>query len=337
MAEQLIPARWTQRVLDRLIPVAAGRAAAPGGIRFTERQLYYELCRVLAPAPRLPRRVAFTVPAPLPFAAFRAALARYGEVPGLLAPEPPRRAPPGTHTPEPDLFDYGLPRLLVCESHTVAQMLRANGLPLESATPVVSIAELPLRPAVVAMLTRGAGSVYVLHETSAAGLALPNRLPELAEIPDGLRVVPLGLRPRQAMGLHLFHTAPTVPGQPELLSGMLSASDPAAPDGTTSPAAPASAVREQPERTAGPALGDRGPAHPHRYPPESEPYSRPGFLDDRERTWLRRGRIVELDAVAPAVLLRSAHRLVRGVRTPPPPLAELRRARGSGFLTWPAA
>jgi hypothetical protein len=323
VAEQLTPARWTQRVLGRLLPVAASRAAAPSGIRFTERQLYYELCRLLIPAPPLPRRVAFTVPAPLSFATFRTALARHSEIPGLLTPAPPRTAPPGAHTSEPDLFDYGLPRLLICESHTVAHMLRANGLPMESATPVLSAAELPLHPGVTAMLARGSGDVHVLHEASAAGLAFPARLPELAGIPAGLRVVPLGLRPRQAMGLHLFHIdGPAVDsGRPVDES---SASDSPGPvlDG---PALDGPA----------PALGGRGSVAPGPDHPDNEPV--PGLLDEREQAWLRRGRIVELDAVHPAVLLRSVHRLVRGVRTPPPPLVELRHARRSGFLTWPAA
>lgn len=329
MAEQLTPARWTQRVFDRLLPVAASRAAAPSGIRFTERQLYYELCRLLAPANALPRRIAFTLPAPLSFTTFHAALARHGEIPGLLTPAPPRTAPPGAHTPEPDLFDYGLPRLLICESHTVAHMLRANGLPMESATPVLSAAELPLHPGVTAMLARGAGEVFVLHEASAAGLAFPTRAAELTGIPPGLRVVPLGLRPRQAMGLHLFHiVGPAVDS--ERSPGTSSASSAPGP-------AFGGSARRGPEVNAPPEA--TGVAPPARLLAAEHPDDEPGpcFLDEREQAWLRRGRVVELEAVPPAVLLRSVHRLVRGVRTPPTPLTQLRRARCSGFLTWPAA
>lgn len=331
MAEQLTPARWTQRVFDRLLPVAAARAAAPSGIRFTERQLYYELCRLLAPAPRLPRRIAFTVPAPLSFTTFQAALARHGEIPGLLPPAPPRTTLPGAHTPEPDLFDYGLPRLLICQSHTVAHMLRANGLPMESATPVLGAAELPLHPGVTAMLDRGGGEVYVLHEASAAGLAFPARPAELTGIPPGLRVVPLGLRPRQAMGLHLFHIdGPAVDSgrPPEALS---------APDAPGPAFDGRGSVRRGPEVITPPEV--TGVAPPARLLAEDHPGDTPGpgFLDEREQAWLRRGRSVEVEAVHPAVLLRSVHRLVRGVRTPPPPLTQLRRARRSGFLTWPAA
>lgn len=328
MAERVTPARWTQRVLDRLLPIAAAGAAAPSGLRFTERQLYYELCRLLAPMPRLPRRIAFTVPAPLSFATFRTALTRHGAVPGLLAPAPPRTVPPGAHTPEPDLFDYGLPRLLLCESHSVAHMLRANGLPMESATPVLSAAELPLDSGVAAMLTRGGGCVYVLHRAGAAGLAFPARAGELAGIPAGVRVVPLGLRPRQAMGLHLFHIdgPPVDPGGPPVVPSTPDAPGPVFDGRGSVPRGPGA---------VGPPEGAGGGPLPATDHPGGEPG--PGFLDERELAWLRHGRIVELEAVHPAVLLRSVHRLVRGVRTPPPPSTRLRHARRSGFLTWPAA
>lgn len=265
-----------QHMLDRLLRIAADRAAAPSGIRFTERQLYYEVCRLLTPTHRVPGRFACTVPAPLSHATFRTALDRR-EFPGLLTPTPPRTTRAGLHTPEPDLFDYGLPRLLVCESDAIAQMLRANGLPMESACPVLSASELPLDPGIAEMLARVDGTIYLLHDASPHGLTFPARLADLTEIPEGVRVVPLGLRPRQAGTLHLTH----------LRVPMLSAVA----------------------------------AH----------------MDSWERAWLRRGRFVEVEAVRPASLLRTVHRLVREVRPPRTGLPELRRARTTGFLTWPAA
>lgn len=260
-------------MIGRLLPRALAAATAPSGLRVTERQLYYELCRSLAPAHRLRRGPGFTVPVPLSYGTFRAAL---GDRPGLLDVPPPERAEPGRHTPEPDLFDYGLPRLLICRSHGIAHMLRANGLPMESACPVLSTAELPVHPGVARMLARVGGTAFVLHEASTAGVEFARQVRELAALPDEVAVVPLGLRPRQAAALHLFH----LPGA----------------------------------RTAPP----------------------PG-MDDRERRWLASGRTVELEAVRPAALLRTVHRLVRGVRTPRTPLFELRRTRDTGFLTWPAA
>ncbi|WP_280457600.1 hypothetical protein [Nocardia carnea] len=242
---------------DRVLRLAARRAAAPNGLLFTERQLYYEVCRTVLPVHRLPRRLAFTVPPVVSYRAFRAALDRIGEVPGLLGPPRPRPATAGAHTPEPDLFDYGLPRLLICGSAAVAAMLRANGIPMESACPVVSAADLPLAPGITAMLARAHGTVYVLHDASPAGLVFPERLPALTDIPDGVGIVPIGLRPAQTAPLHLTH-----------MSG---------------------------------------------------------------------SRAVEVESVNPAVLLRSVHRLVRDVHRTGSPLIDIRRARRTGFLTWPAS
>lgn len=196
----------TDKVLDRLLRGAIERAAAPNGVRFTERQLYFELCRGLVPVHRLPRRPAFTVSALVPYRVFRTALDRHGDVPGLLDPALPLPRGVGRYTREPDLFDYGLPRLLVCESTQVAAMLRANGVPMESACPVVSAADLPLDPGIAAMLGRAGGAtVYVLHDASDEGLAFPARLPSLTDIPDEVRVAGIGLSPSQAAPLHLPH------------------------------------------------------------------------------------------------------------------------------------
>ncbi|WP_228810172.1 hypothetical protein [Nocardia otitidiscaviarum] len=266
--------RMRRALLDRLLPVAVERAGAPGGLRFTERQLYYELCRVMWP--RLPRWPLFTVPTVVSYPAFRSALRRYGEIPGLLTCTPSHPRPAGRHTPEPDLFDYGLPRLLVAESDAVAQMLRANGVPMESACPVLSAAELPLDTRVVDMLARASGTIYLLHDANPAGLTFPARFTAGTEVPPGVRVVPLGLRPRQAGALHLAHHTGPTPDMPA----------------------------------------------PH--------------LDSWERAWLRRGRSVDVEAVRPAALLRTVHRLVRAVRPPRSALTELRTARSAGFLTWPA-
>jgi hypothetical protein len=231
-------------MIARALRIAAERVAEPGGIRFTERQLYYELCRVLRPWHRVSRRVPFPTAPPVSYSDFRELL---GPVPGLLPPPEPLGAP-GRHTTEPDLFDYGLPRLLVCQSAAVADMLRANGLPMESACPVYSLGDLPLDERVVSMLARVDGTVYVLHDASTAGLAVPGLMPA------GVRVSPLGLNHRQAATLHLTH--------------------------------------------------GRGPD----------------------------GRFAEVEAVRPAVLLRTVHRLVREVR---PQRPQWMIGREVGFLTWP--
>lgn len=189
--------------VDRALSVAVARAAEPGGLRFTERQLYYEMCRVLRPVHRAPRRPRFTVAPALSYRDFRAALSRRGTVPGLLteAELAPRAGFPGEHTAEPDLFDYGLPRLLICQRQQIAAMLCANGIPLESACPVLGPEELPLDPRVETMLSRVTGTIYLLHDATPAGLAwCAGTTPG-----PGVRMTVLGLRPSQAGAMHLVH------------------------------------------------------------------------------------------------------------------------------------
>jgi hypothetical protein len=186
-------------VVDRALAAAVVRAGAPGRIRFTRRQLYYELCRGLLPLHRLPRRVRFTLPAPVGYDRFLAALERHGPVPGLLA-DPAAREP----TPRddvPDLYDYGLPRLLVCQDAAIAGMLLANELHMESACPVFALPDLPLDPRLTAALLRtGDAVVYVLHDAGPAGYAAVESVRRWA---GELRVQPLGLRPVHAAALHL--------------------------------------------------------------------------------------------------------------------------------------
>ncbi len=274
--------RLRSGVLDRALAAAIARAGAPGRIRFTSQQLYYELCRVLDPLHAAPRLPMFTRPPAVSHATYLSALAalrRRGEVPGLLAAPAPRPAATlARHAAEPDVFDYGLPRILVCQHRGIAAMLHANDLPMESACPVFALADLPPDPRLVAALARaGDATVYVLHDASPTGMAVPDQVRERVDPPEGVRVVALGLRPRHAAALHL---------------------------------------------TAG-----RGPL--------DAPADSPHGLDPWERRWLADGRFAQVAAVNPARLLRTVHRLVRGVRRPRRTLPDLGRARAAGFLTWP--
>ncbi|MEW1723599.1 hypothetical protein [Streptomyces sp. NPDC093109] len=219
------------RVLARALERAVARAGAPGltgRIRFTERQLYYEVCRALRPLHAYPRRVRRTPAPPVPYERFTAALRRYadggGDLGGLLgggggvggrASSPPEPR-------EPDLYDYGLPRLLICQSPSVARMLLANDLHLEAACPVFAADDLPFDARLVAGLGRVDGAtVHVLHDASAAGLALTGRVRDAFEgVPGPVRVVSMGLVPRHAMALHLVAgRGPNVPaGLPATLT-----------------------------------------------------------------------------------------------------------------------
>ncbi|MFD5033941.1 hypothetical protein ACFWM0_26585 [Streptomyces sp. NPDC058405] len=202
------------RLLGRALSIAVARAGAPGRIRFTERQLYYELCRVLRPPHAVPRAVPLTPAPPVRYERFAEALRRKGEVPGLLTPAPAgitgarreSRAPQ-----EPDLYDYGLPRLLVCQSRSVARMLLANDVHLEAACPVFASDDLPLDPRLVAGLGSVEGAtVHVLHDASVAGIALTARVrADVLGVPGGpggpgVRVASMGLVPRHAAALHLI-------------------------------------------------------------------------------------------------------------------------------------
>ena len=177
-------------MIGRALRRAVIRAGAPGRILFTERQLYFELCRGLQPLCHAPRRLRFTVPAPIGYARFRQALSRWpGEVPGLLTA--PRRPAP---EPPPEVFEYGLPRILVCQHREIADMLLANGLHMESVCPVFALDDLPLDPRFRTALTDG--RIYVLHDTDAP-------IDAVARWAGDVPVVPLGLRPVHARALHL--------------------------------------------------------------------------------------------------------------------------------------
>ncbi|MFD7862098.1 hypothetical protein [Streptomyces sp. NPDC057682] len=195
------------RLIGAALVRAAARAAGPGTVRFTGRQLYYETCRVLDPASSLLRRVPRTTSPLLRPAAFARALEARGpeSVPGLLPPagvHPPRDP---ADAPEPDLYAYGLPRVLVCQDPEIAAMLLANQVHLEAACPVLAAGHaLPLAPHLRAALERAEGAVVqVLHDASPAGIALPARIREALGPVPGVRVVSMGLVPRHAAALRL--------------------------------------------------------------------------------------------------------------------------------------
>ncbi|WP_327673498.1 hypothetical protein [Kitasatospora sp. NBC_00458] len=282
-------------LLDGALTVAAARAGAPGGLRYTERQLYYELCRVLQPLHAGPRRIPYTLAPPVRYGRFATALAaRRDGLPGLLPPLEPGAtvAPRARVAAEADLYDYGLPRLLVCQSPEISAMLIANDLHLEAACPVVPASGLPLDPRLTAALARAGGAVvHVLHDASPTGLACFEQVRAEygtaagaggADGTAGVRVRSMGLVPRHAAALHL---------------------------------------------TSG-----RGP-QAHRGP-------LPAGLRPEERAWLGSGRTIELAAVAPARLLHTVIRQVRGTAAGPrrtPLRSRVRSAREAGFLSWPTA
>lgn len=149
---------------------------------------------------------------PITPAAFYATLStytkQYGHPKYLLHPPEATSQSRRLVATEPDLLDYGFPRLLICRQPTVAAMLRANDFHIELSCPVLSLTEAtPLPPVLRVILDRsGPARVYFLHDASTEDLLLARNLPQQLglERTPRLRYTPLGLRPHHAQQLHLF-------------------------------------------------------------------------------------------------------------------------------------
>ena len=313
--------------LDAALPPSIARAAAPWNTYYTERQLFYEVCRTLRPMPgllapqsalsagvglapallacRAPRRAwrlatadALVVGAlwgirnwpyvrslPCRYEDVTAALARYrarhGEPDGLLPPAPPLPLARYYHNLEYDLADYGVARVLVCQSPAIAHMLLANRFFMDMKCAILALPNAtPLPDNIAAMLARSPDAqVFVLHDASAEGLALADPIgPQLAA-PAGVPVRSIGLRPTHARRLHLFAT--------------------------------------------------RMPATPD----SNAPWYR--RLSPHERAWVQQGLWAEVAAISPPDFLLKLRRIISGNILRPGNLLNLVHKRHSGFMTWP--
>jgi hypothetical protein len=314
--------------LDRALITTIQNLSAFTGLRYTKRQLYYEVCRTVRPVPGLGnqnakwalavglisalltwsvfrrprwagllagvtvgtvgalygiRRVPYTLSMPVTYARFAEALEMYcahsGPPPGLLTTKRPTAlAPEGR---EPDLLDYGLLRLLVCQNPDVVDMLLANDFHIELACPVLTVTEAaPLPAPLVAMLSRTPDSrVYYLHNADAGGISIIPTLREQMNLPAAIPLTAMGLRPSHAKSMHLFAF------QKQLAQNKI----------------------------------------------EDWPY----YLSARERTWLEAGWHVELEAVSPVRLLRVLRRMMLGAGKPRFKWPDLGEEREIGFMTWP--
>ncbi len=310
--------------LSHALEQAIVRLTAAGQPWYTERQLYYEVCRVLRPLPHpaiilaggglaasvplllahhhprlasllatgtalttgtcyLARWWPATRPVPLEWADFQAALQAYRtqvfNPHRLLSPAP--SVPLATAATAPDLFDYGLPHLFVCQHTAIAQMLLANLVHMEARCLILDVTTAsPLPATLKQMLTHAdAARILVLHDASRSGLALMKGLRQRLDAPAGIPIRSIGLRPIHAQRLHLF------------------------------------AIREQISSI----------------PPGIEFHG----LPTREQTWLQHGWSAEIAAVRPAHLLRALRRIIIGAPVPTRTTFNLRRERTIGFMTWP--
>jgi hypothetical protein len=164
------------------------------GVRACADQLYYATNRAVLPFGRGPGFLRPRLVGRATFDRLLAASDGPAPVPALL-PEP------GGATDVPDLLDYGLPRVLVCQTDAIAAMLLANDLHMEAATVVLGASQVrdglpePLRPAV--------GAVHVLHDATAAGAEWGRDLGVRLAVP----VHVLGLSFAQARAAHLVRAA----------------------------------------------------------------------------------------------------------------------------------
>jgi hypothetical protein len=184
------------------------RVSIGGRFFFTERQLYYEFCRTLRPYAQYLRGIPFSLPLPVSYAEFSRALKHHiscGGMPTkLLAAS--QSLPPGFIGQQPDLADYGLPRVLVCTDRDVAEMIIANHMHMKLGCAVLSLAgAVPLADLICAMLARDQDPrVFLLHDADLEGMTLFSHLRVRLRIPEDMTPVEIGLRPFQAAKMHLF-------------------------------------------------------------------------------------------------------------------------------------
>lgn len=300
------------------------QAAYPGHVVYTERQLYYELCRTLQPfvglkhhqaagmlalgmlpavlAQRVPQRAAqlaiantlitgamwltrtipYTRTPLLSYARFADLLRTYretcGQPQGLLMPEV--LATFGATVSAPDIGAYGVARVLICQDQSIKHMLLTNRLHMELSCIVLHVDEvLPLPSMLYAMLDRTADAqICVLHDASAAGLALITQLREELVPPSHVSVRAIGLRPTHARQIHLFVT-----------------------------------------RDCKGLLQQRWPS----------------YLSSREASWLAAGWSAEIAALRPVQLLRALRRILLALTPSPLRLPDLSQDRDIGFMSWP--
>jgi hypothetical protein len=105
-----------------------------------------------------------------------------------------------------DLTLYALPKLLICESDEIAQMLRANQFHLQTPCAVLSLCEAsPLGENYQKMLGNAEEpKVFFLHDASLESFSILSDLRETIDLNNEIPLQPIGLRPVHAKRLHLF-------------------------------------------------------------------------------------------------------------------------------------
>ena len=198
-----------------------------GRLYFTADQLFYETCRLsgfsfsrairksipfagtAVSFPKMPK----TIETPLDRRSFDKSLERYlkdHKIMGLLELATARFS----DTIPTDLMLYGLPKVLICESDAIAQMLRANQFHLQTPCAVFSLSEaVPLSEKVKTMMKRAENpKIYFLHDASIEAFSKLQKLRQMIELKEDVPLRPLGIRPLHAQRMRLFSKKGTTQG-----------------------------------------------------------------------------------------------------------------------------
>ncbi|KIG19561.1 Permeases of the major facilitator superfamily protein [Enhygromyxa salina] len=142
------------------------RVSAEGKLRFTEGQLYYELCRTLGPVAR---------------GVFEQLWARWLAVHGapamIVTPWPTQAAAPTLR--EDDIGDYSFDRVVITDHAWIVDFLLCNNFHFETNSAVLSIDGHPAGrfEMIRAMLHKNPQIIVIaIHDASSEGCQLPRRL-----------------------------------------------------------------------------------------------------------------------------------------------------------------
>jgi hypothetical protein len=243
----------------------------PGGLKYTKRQLFYEVCRLVEPKWRAPvgRLLPISLAPTLGYADFDHLLGSFfaagANLPNLLVEGISSFV--SDESVEPDLFDYGLPRLIVCRNDATAAMLTANWVHLELSCLILpkSLVQ-PLPDAVCAILARDeAPTIYLLLGASEEDYEFHRSFASRAALPKKWLIRRIGLTPRQVPQRRQYSLRPVGSWLSLRLSRLL-----------------------------------------NRKRPQSE-----SNLSNREREWLKDGYYTEPEQLTPAQIIRLIRKAIQ--------------------------
>jgi hypothetical protein len=210
--------RSDEGVTDLMIQLAVTAVSDSGRLAWTDKQLYYDVCRrvrrrrIMQRLTRR-RRVSVSIDA-FPHMLWKW-VSVYGDPTGRLArgafdDEAPDATPP-------EIGDYGFDQLLVCDNDAIVVVLLANGFHADYKCPVLSYSGYPRRAfQTLAPLfrERPPRTLIVIHDADWDGCGLAARITEDPRWFAGValpNVVDAGLRPadaRRFRGLYQSQSSP---------------------------------------------------------------------------------------------------------------------------------